>query len=726
MVQHSGTTSPDSSAHETPMLAAEQMLKRFADSAHMSACLARLGDAGYELSEHGVGIARILEGLRLDADTLAAGLLLPLLQAHRVQPEQVADCAGPRVALLLRGFARLHQFGEDGVPASRGMASEAENLRRMLLALSDDVRVVLLALAERLQVMRTLKHRPEAERRAVAQETLGIYAPLANRLGIGQLKWELEDYSLRFLEPETYKDIATLLDEKRIDREAYIRDLVARIEAELAKAAIPAKVYGRPKHIYSIWKKMQRKGLGFHELYDVRAVRVLVDNVSQCYAVLGQVHALWQPIAKEFDDYIARPKGNNYQSLHTAVVGPEGKVVEIQIRTHAMHQHAELGVAAHWKYKEGGSSDPGFERKVNALRALLDGDESQDDATLLEKLQSNDDERIYVMTPAGKVIDLPQRATPVDFAYAIHTEVGHRCRGAKVNGQIVPLTYALENGQSCEILTAKQGGPSRDWLSTHSGYVHTNRARYRIRQWWKQQDMERNIADGRSVLERELRRLGASSLEHDKLAARLKQDSVEAMLAAIGRADIGSGHLSHAIADLCDPPERKDDEAALLHKPTQPSRPGKHGDIKVAGVGNLMTRMAPCCKPVPGDAIIGYITRGQGVTIHKRDCTNVINMNDEERLRLIEVSWESDDSDRRVYPVDIEVEAYDRTGLLKDITVTLSDAKINVIAVNTRSDKNEHVARMTLTLEIADNAQLTRVLERIGQLPNVSDVRRKR
>ncbi|MCP5230600.1 MAG: bifunctional (p)ppGpp synthetase/guanosine-3',5'-bis(diphosphate) 3'-pyrophosphohydrolase, partial [Zoogloeaceae bacterium] len=370
-------------------------------------------------------------------------------QAHKVQPEQVADCTSPRVAVLLRGFARLHQFGEDGVPAAYGMAAEAENLRRMLLALSDDVRVVLLALAERLQMMRVLKHRPEAERRAVARETLAIYSPLANRLGIGQLKWELEDYSLRFLEPQTYKDIAKLLDEKRIDRETYIQNLVSSLESEVRRAQINASIYGRPKHIYSIWKKMQRKGLSFHELYDVRAVRVLVDTVAECYAVLGLVHSLWQPIAKEFDDYIARPKGNNYQSLHTAVVGPEGKTVEIQIRTHAMHQHAELGVAAHWKYKEGGDSDPGFERKVNALRALLDGDESQDDATLLEKLQSNDDERIYVMTPGGKVIDLPRGATPVDFAYAIHTEVGHRCRGAKVKGQIVPLTYALENGQSC-------------------------------------------------------------------------------------------------------------------------------------------------------------------------------------------------------------------------------------------------------------------------------------
>ncbi len=679
----------------------------------------RLLAASLSVQKHSVGVAGILDSLGLDADSVATGLLDQLVAEELIDLQQTP--LPETVKVMLAGVARLRLMGSEAGPQA-----QAENLRRMLLALSDDVRVVLVALAERLQTMRELKFQPEALRKPIAEETLHIFAPLANRLGIGQMKWEMEDLSFRFVKPKLYSEIAHLLAEKRVDRERYIEDVVATIVSELKDAGVEAEVYGRPKHIYSIWKKMQGKGLGFHELYDVRAVRIMVKDLAECYAALGLVHALWQPIPKEFDDYIAKPKHNNYQSLHTAVVGPEGQVIEVQIRTQEMHEHAELGVAAHWRYKEGGQSDPAFDRKVNRLRQLLDSDEAQDDDVLMESFQSDEtDARIYVMSPAGKVVDLVKDATPVDFAYAIHTEVGHRCRGAKVNGKIVPLTYALQNGETVEILTTKEGAPSRDWLSNHSGYVKSSRARYRIRQWLKQQDVKLHAADGKVVVDRELRRMGVNAdVDLKKFLRRLRQDSIESLYAEVGRGDIGLGHLNNAISEtLLEPEQEDEDEIQISKKETKLRR---RGDIDVDGVGDLLTRIAACCKPVPGDDIIGYITKGTGVAIHRRDCSNVLSMEGEDCKRLIEVSWHSGmDHQEDVYLADIVVDAYDRTGLLKDITLTLADAKINVIAVNTVSDKQHHTARLVLTVEIRNGAQLGRVLHRIGQLPNVSEVCRK-
>lgn len=728
MVQHSGTTSADSVAHETPMVAARQILARFADSSHISACIARLDDAGHALSEHGIGIARILENLRLDADTLSAGLLLPLLQSHHIQPEQVADCAGPKVAVLLRGFARLHQFGEDGVPASDGMAAEAENLRRMLLALSDDVRVVLLALAERLQIMRVLKHRPEAERRAVAQETLGIYAPLANRLGIGQLKWELEDYSLRFLEPATYKEIATLLDEKRINRETYIRDLVARLEDEVRKAGIPAQIYGRPKHIYSIWKKMRRKRVGLEQVFDVRAVRALVDTVPQCYEVLGIVHSLWRPVPGEFDDYIAHPKPNGYRSLHTAVVGDDGKPLEVQVRTREMHEHAERGVAAHWKYKESNAQDMELERRIAWMRRWLEQQDLEAPPT-----DNGDDDaeyearRIYVLSPQGKVVELPAGATALDFAYAIHTSIGHRCRGAKVDGHIAPLAQPLASGQRVEILTAKEGGPSRDWLNPHSGYLNTARARNRVRQWFKQQDFEQHVSIGRNALERDVARLSLPKPDLDRLATRFNFKTHDDLLAAIGRGElsaiqVANAQVGRAPRDAAEIADREIPEKVRRRAPSRAA--GGAGQVVVEGIGDLMTQMAKCCKPVPYDDIVGYITRGRGVTVHRHDCGVIRKMDSANRERLVDVAWADAQPNSR-FLVDIQVLAADRKGLLRDISSVFANAEVDVLGVNTLSDRRNDRAHMRFTAEVADMAELSRVLERLAQIPDVLDVKRQ-
>lgn len=692
-----------------------------AEHAHRSQVRA----SGEPYLSHTVAVADILAGLNLDHESLAAAILHDVVEDTDVTLEDVAETCGESVAHLVDGVTKMRTIGDyqqnlgDGAKES----ARAESLRKLLLAMAEDVRVVLIKLADRLHNMRTLKHLSEEKQRRIARETMDIYAPLANRLGIWHIKWELEDLAFRYLDPVTYKQIARFLRERRVDRQKYIDTVLATLEAELANAGIKADIKGRPKHIYSIWKKMRRKGLGFHQLYDVRAVRILVDNVADCYHVLGIVHSLWPHIPREFDDYIATPKENLYQSIHTAVVGPEGKTLEVQIRTWDMDKHAELGVAAHWRYKEGArGSDQRFEQKIAWLRQLLDWKEEEGSAgDFIDRFKSEVfQDRVYVLTPTGEVLDMPQGATPLDFAYYVHTEVGNRCRGAKVNGRIVPLNYELKTGEQVEILTAKQGGPSRDWLNPHLGYLKTSRARSKARSWFKLRDQEQNISDGRATIDRELHRLGADNLALDALAHHLNFHSVDEMMIAVGRSDITTTQVARAVHHLTRAQEAETDETL---EPVMRRRSKEGGDIHIRGVGNLLTTMARCCKPAAGDPIIGYITRGRGVTIHRSDCPNVLALEDDERHRLIEVDWTTHESN--TYQVDLEIEAIDRQGLLRDISTVLANEKINVLATNTRTDKHNHAAKMLVTVEITDTDQLSRVLSRIGQLPNILEARRR-
>jgi len=692
----------------------------WASSAHHG----QLRESGEPYIHHALAVAEILNDLKLDHETIAAAMLHDVVEDTEITREDVEREFGPSIARLVDGVTKMERIGEFrelGQDGAREHA-QAESLRKLLLAMAEDVRVVLIKLADRLHNMRTLKHLDEERRRRIARETLDIYAPLANRLGIWQIKWELEDLSLRYLEPDVYRELARQLDEKRADREGYIRRVIERLNRELKNAGIEAAVSGRPKHIYSIWRKMQRKQLDFDQIFDMRAVRILVKEERDCYGALGVVHGLWRHIAKEFDDYIANPKENLYRSLHTAVIGPEGRTLEVQIRTEDMHRHAELGVAAHWRYKEGGSFDPGYEEKIAWLRQLLEWRDEESTANdFVDRFKSEAfQERVYVLTPQGRIIDLPQGSTPLDFAYAIHTEIGHRCRGAKVNGRIVPLTYRLQNGEQVEVLTTKQGAPSRDWMNPHQGYLKTSRARSRVRQWFKRQDIEHNISAGRSLLERELHRLGITGLPVEKLAGWFRYRQIEDMLAALGRGDINSSQLAGAINELVPRPEPVVAERPRARVRKDAAAPE---GFSILGVGNLLTSIARCCHPVPNDPIVGYITRGRGVTIHRRDCGNILRMEGEDLKRLIEVDWGL--PTEAVYTVELYVEAYDRSGLLRDITSVLANEKINLTGVHTQTDKREGIAHMSLVMEIANIGQLSRVVTQIGQLPNVVEARRK-
>jgi GTP pyrophosphokinase len=680
--------------------------------------------SGEPYFHHALAVAEILNGLKLDYETIAAAMLHDVVEDTDITLDDIEREFGRAIARLVDGVTKMERIGEFRELGQDGATehAQAESLRKLLLAMAEDVRVVLIKLADRLHNMRTLKHLDDARRRRIARETLDIYAPLANRLGIWQIKWELEDLSLRYLEPDVYRKLARQLDEKRTDREGYIRRVIERLTRELKNAGIEAVVSGRPKHIYSIWRKMQRKQLDFDKIFDMRAVRILVKEERDCYGALGVVHGLWRHIAKEFDDYIANPKENLYRSLHTAVIGPEGRTLEVQIRTEEMHRHAELGVAAHWRYKEGGSFDPGYEEKIAWLRQLLEWRDEESTANdFVDRFKSEAfQERVYVLTPQGRIIDLPQGSTPLDFAYAIHTEIGHRCRGAKVNGRIVPLTYRLQNGEQVEVLTTKQGAPSRDWINPHQGYLKTSRAKTRVRQWFKRQDIEHNIGAGRSLLERELHRLGISGLPVEKLAGWFRLRQIDDLLAALGRGDINTSQLASAINELVPRPEPVAAERPRIKPRKEATTPE---GFSILGVGNLLTSIARCCHPVPNDPIVGYITRGRGVTIHRRDCGNVLRMEGEDLKRLIEVDWGA--PTEAVYTVELYVEAYDRSGLLRDITSLLANEKINLTGVHTQTDQREGIAHMSLTMEIANIAQLSRVLTQIGQLPNVVEARRK-
>jgi len=591
----------------------------------------------------------------------------------------------------------------------------------------DDVRVALIKLAERTCAIRAVKNADEEKRHRVAREVFDIYAPLAHRLGIGHIKWELEDLSFRYLEPVQYKQIASLLHERRLDRERYINDVMEQLRGALGEAGIEAELSGRAKHIYSIWRKMQKKGLEFSQIYDVRAVRVLVPEVRDCYTALGIVHSLWRHIPKEFDDYIANPKENGYRSLHTAVLGPEGKVLEVQIRTHAMHEEAELGVCAHWRYKgtDVNSTSNHYEEKIAWLRQVIEWHEELGDiGGLAEQLRVDiEPDRVYVFTPDGHAVDLPKGATPLDFAYRVHTEIGHGCRGAKVNGRIVPLNYTLQTGEQVEIITSKNGAPSRDWLNGNLGYITTSRARAKIVHWFKLQDRDQNVAAGRALLERELLRMGLQTVDYERLAEKANLKASDDMFAALGAGDLRLAHLINLAQSLVEP-ERGTQQLELIPLKSAQGRPARAGDIQIQGVGNLLTQMAGCCQPLPGDPIVGYITLGRGVTIHRQDCANVLQLGAREPERMIQVSWGP--VPVQTYPVDISIRAFDRSGLLRDVSQILLNEKINVLAVNTRSNKEDNTAQMSLTIEIPGLDALSRLLGRIAQLPNIIEVRRQR
>ncbi|GAC1039105.1 GTP diphosphokinase [Pseudomonas sp. No.117] len=677
----------------------------------------------------GLEMAEILADLKLDQDSLIAAIVYRAVREGKATLESAAEHFGPVVAKLIEGVLRMAAISESLNPRKSmvlGSQTQVDNLRRMLVAMVDDVRVALIKLAERTCAIRAVKNATEERRNRVAREVADIYAPLAHRLGIGHIKWELEDLSFRYLEPQQYKQIATLLHERRLDREQYIADVMRQLRDELTATGIKSDLSGRAKHIYSIWRKMQRKGLEFSQIYDVRAVRVLVPEVRDCYTALGIVHTLWRHIPREFDDYIANPKENGYRSLHTAVIGPEGKVLEVQIRTHAMHEEAELGVCAHWRYKgtDVKSASNHYEEKISWLRQVLEWHEELGDiGGLADQLRVDiEPDRVYVFTPDGHAIDLPKGATPLDFAYRVHTEIGHNCRGAKINGRIVPLNYQLQTGEQVEIITGKQGSPSRDWLNPNLGYVNTSRARAKIVHWFKFQARDQNVAAGKAMVERELSRLALPPVDFDKLAEKVNYKGAEDMLAALGAGDLRLAHVMHAAQQLVEPDKGSDTLDLIPRKPT--NKPGKRGDVQIQGVGNLLTQIAGCCQPVPGDAIVGYITLGRGVTIHRQDCANALQLASREPERTIQVSWGP--VPVQTYPVDILIKAFDRSGLLRDVSQILLNERINVLAVNTRSNREENTANMLLTIEIPGLDALGRLLGRISQLPNIIEARRNR
>jgi GTP pyrophosphokinase len=662
-------------------------------------------------------VALLLSELGSDETTLTAALLS---RAHIIDSSDVDELKklfGQEIMALVTSVIQLHGFrGKQDVSSPE----QVERLRRMLLSMVNDVRAVLIKLAFRVQRLRQLKLADVVEQQEIARESLEIFAPIANRLGIGQLKWELEDLAFRYLEPDTYKSIAKNLQEKREEREQFIVDVIDKIKHIGTKEGIDMEIYGRPKHIYSIWKKMTSKRRSFDELYDVRAVRIVVETIAECYVMLGLVHSQWRHIDKEFDDYIANPKANGYQSLHTAVYGLHAKPVEVQIRTRQMHEFAEFGVAAHWRYKESGGSKSNLQSGVDSLRKLLDSTQSNDD-DLMESFRSEMfHDRVFVLTPEGRVIDLPEGGTPLDFAYAVHTEIGHRCRGAKVNGRIVQLTYPLKNGERVEILTTKEAAPRRDWMISHLGFIKTSRARNRIRSWFRKQDKEKNYQEGKALCDREYKRHGIK-LDITKIVEHFKLKTVEDLYVNLGRGDISVAQLSARLYELNEK-DKPQDPVPLQPSYLKHAAKKSNSSVNVLGVGNLLTTIANCCMPIPHDDIIGYITKDRGVSVHRKDCKNILHLKEKEQARLIEVEW--GDTDVQNYPVSLLIDANDRHGLLSDITRTLSDDKVNVVAVNTMSNKKDQTARMAVTIEIRDLLQLSRIMDKIAQLRNVLEVRR--
>ena len=680
----------------------------------------------------GLAMADILADLKLDQDSLIAAVLYRAVREEKTTLDIITKVFGHDIAHLIDGVLRMATINQIINPNHHNQKfsqsqNQLDNIRKMLVAMIDDVRIALIKLAERTFAIRELKDASPERQKRVAREIFDVYAPLAHRLGIGHIKWELEDLSFRYLEPDAYKHVANLLDEKRLQRDSYIVQVTQTLREKLCQADIQAEVSGRSKHIYSIWRKMQRKHLGFHELYDIRAVRILVTQVRDCYAALGIVHSLWKHIPKEFDDYIATPKENGYRSLHTAVIGPEGKALEVQIRTDNMHEEAELGVCAHWVYKEGikGNKDAGYESKIAWLRQVLEWQEDMGETQMDELAEQLNQairyERVYVFTKDGHVIDLQAGATPLDFAYSIHTQKGHACRGAKVNGRIVPLTYQLQTSDQVEILTQKGATPSRDWLQANLGYLGTTRAQSKVKQWFKLQDREIHIHAGREVLEKELSRLSLhlKNTNLQEYAARFNVKTAEDILAGIGAGDIRPAHVVNLIADKLPSTNLEVNVQDVVRRSRQ-----RHNtsEVIVEGMDNIMVHLAGCCHPVAGEAIMGYITHNRGVSVHARHCVELLRLEADEPERVIDVQWQHVVSS--VQSVNVLIKAWDRTGLLRDVSAVLANEHVNVTGVNTHSNKQDGTALMQITVEVSGVEQLGRILAKIEQQPNVVTARR--
>ncbi len=702
-----------------------------AQDSHQVLCEAL--NARPERAENQIAAVEILATLRSDVDTRIATLLWPIFEENLRLSDELSAFANASVLELLHGHSEARKVWP--VYQELNPDSDAESIRRLLLVLIKDVRVVLILLAEQLVLLKNLSRGDESSKRAAAKVTRDIHAPLANRLGIWQIKWELEDLAFRYLQPEVYKRIAGLLDERRGTRESYIDEFLGELKTTLSAAGIESDVAGRPKHIFSIFKKMQKKGLEFSELYDVRAVRVIVKDIASCYAALGAVHSRFQPIPKEFDDYIANPKGNNYRSLHTAVIGMEEKSVEIQIRTQEMHDHAELGVAAHWRYKEGGDSNADFERKINWMRQLLENrsDNADDRALLADFSTELLDDHVYLLTPKGKVIELPSTATVLDFAFMVHTSVGFRCRGAKVNGRIVPLSFQPQSGDRVEIMTAKEEHPNRNWLDAQAGYLNTARARAKVRAHFNQLDLSQNITAGRDLFERECKRLGLSELPLEALAAYFHIKKPDDFLIQIALGDLTLGQISRAVHELDAKKAAVQSELAhvtanskLKQGTIKPLRKGatklSKDAVTIEGVGNLLVAMSNCCKPLPGDAIAGFVTRGRGLAVHRKDCRDLKHLQTLEPERVLEVQWGQAPGER--FRVQVRITAFDRTGLLRDVGTVFAEAKVHILGSSTRVAPDEGTAEMDYTLEVNDFGQLSTLLAKVRALRNVLEARR--
>ncbi|CZH42396.1 TPA: GTP diphosphokinase [Legionella pneumophila subsp. pneumophila] len=680
-------------------------------------------ETGQTCLQQGLSMADLLADLEVDQETLAAAIIFENVHYADLSIDDVEEQLGHNIAKLVKGIEKMSAMNNfqalNKYPQNK---NQIDNIRKMLLAMVDDVRVVLIKLAECLCILRTAGHLSETVRKQLATEAMEIYAPLANRLGIGAIKWEMEDLAFRHLHPEEYKAIAKGLKAKRLERDSFVNRIVEQLEHQIrATGARHFAVYGRSKHIHSIYKKMKRKNVSLDEIYDATAVRILVDTEAQCYEVLGMVHTLWKQIPAEFDDYIINPKSNGYQSLHTAVEGPEGRVFEVQIRTFHMHDLAEMGVAAHWKYKEGAvSQKESHERKIEWLRDVLAWhQEMAANKGVAENVTTEFlEDRVYVFTPDGDVLDLPHGVTPLDFAYHVHSNLGHRCRGAKVNGHIVPLTYQLKTGDRVEVLTGKEIKPSRDWINPHLNYLKTARAKAKVLHWFKMQDYEDNVRDGRELLEKELKSLGIKSDKLNEVITVLNYKKADDLYASLGRGDIKIGQIVNRLA----PPDTS--EQNLQKFVRQQQKPEVTGsDLRIEGVGNLLTFMARCCQPVPGDEIVGYITIGRGVSVHRKDCPNIIHASEKQKRRFIQVNWGT--ATRENYVVDVLIKAFDRSELLKDVTSLLSNEKAHVYALQTQSNKHENMAYITLTVEIDGLNSLSRLLTKLEQIPNVLEARRQ-
>lgn len=673
---------------------------------------------------HPINVTQILAELRMDADTLAAALLHDVVEDSGYTIAYLERYFNRDIAELVDGVTKLNRIKELSNMRHSVADEKAESLRKMFLAMVEDIRVVLIKLADRVHNMRTLQGQPDHKRRRIARETLEIFAPLANRLGLWQFKWELEDLSFRYLEPATYRNLSRAMAQKRAERVRWVDEMQTSLVKVLSDAGIQAEINGRPKHIYGIYQKMRRKDVTFDQIYDIHGFRIIVNSIADCYATLGVVHSQWRPIPGEFDDYIANPKDNLYRSLHTAVVGPNGKPMEVQIRTRDMHQVAEFGIASHWRYKEGRQPNEHLDNKIAWIRQLMEWRQDVTDAQEFVSGMKTDvfQDRVYVFTPRGDVIDLPRNSTPIDFAYRVHTELGHSCRGAKVNGRLVPLDFQLKNGDQVEVIAAKRGGPSRDWINPNMGYVATTRARGKIRTWFRKQARNENIAQGRQILEKDLKRLSVTQ-PFDFVARICGFNELDDFLAAIGYGDVTSQHIAQRVIE-----HERSQQAEIEPEPSiirqTEDRIVSIDGVQVDGLEGLLAHPARCCNPVPGDLIIGYVTTGRGVSIHKTNCPNIVSMlKREENPRLVEVQWGA--KNEKVYPVSIQVKAYDRAGLLRDVTSLVADEKINMRSAEAITGLKNNVALINATLELSNISQLTRILTRIECLPNVLEARRK-